>query len=172
MPLNVFWLNCALGLLFFAFGMTDFFDGYIARKRNQVTLLGALLDPIADKFLTLSTLLALLAVGKLSFYWVMVIIGRELFVMSLRLIAAEHGKRISVSWHGKLKTIAQFIYITVAICNPLSGSYATLSQIEDLSLCIALVTTLISAYSYYRSFMRIFPNLIRTKTHNSPLQQR
>lgn len=169
LPLNVLWLNCLLGVLFFAFGLTDFFDGYYARKNNQVTQLGALLDPIADKFLVLSTLLGLLVVGKLSFFWVMIFIGRELFVMSLRLIAAEHGKRIPVSWHGKLKTTAQFMYITIALCNPIIATYAKLTRFEEILLCIAIVSTLLSAYSYYRSFIAIFPDLIHRKSQDTRL---
>ncbi|MGE0010096.1 MAG: CDP-diacylglycerol--glycerol-3-phosphate 3-phosphatidyltransferase [Candidatus Babeliales bacterium] len=169
LPLNLLWLNCLIGVLFFAFGLTDFFDGYYARKNNQVTLLGALLDPIADKFLNLSTLLGLLVVHKISFFWVMLFIARELFVMSLRLIAAEHGKSISVSWHGKLKTTAQFVYITVAICNPLASSYTTFTRIEEILLCIAVVSTLLSAYAYYRSFIAIFPDILYRKSHDTTL---
>lgn len=169
LPLNILWLNCVLGVLFFAFGLTDFFDGYYARKNNQVTQLGALLDPIADKFLVLSTLLGLLVVGKLSFFWVMIFIGRELFVMSLRLIAAEHGKRIPVSWHGKLKTTAQFMYITIAICNPITATYIKFTRLEEILLCIAIVSTLLSAYSYYRSFIAIFPDLIHRRSPNNHL---
>ncbi len=164
LPLNNIWLNCLVGALFFAFSLTDFFDGYLARKHKQVTLLGALLDPIADKFLTFSTLLGLLVVGKLSLYWVILIIGRELFVMSLRLIAAEHGKRIAVSWHGKLKTVAQFLYITIAICNPIAGPYSSLTWFEEILLCFAVVTTLVSAYAYYRSFIVLFPDITRGKS--------
>lgn len=168
LPLNILWLNCIVAAIFFAFSLTDFFDGYFARKRNQVTLVGALLDPIADKFLTLSTLLALLVIHKLSFYWVMIFIGRELFVMSLRLIAAEHGKRIPVSWHGKCKTVAQFFYITIALCVPLSNAPLLLIRAEEILLCLAVISTLLSAYAYYQSFVALLPQLIHQKTVDAP----
>lgn len=160
LPFSLLWINVLLGLLFVGFSLTDFFDGYLARKYEQVTELGALLDPIADKFLCVTTFIALLVVGKLAFYWVIIFIGRELFVMSLRLIAAEQGKRLSVSWLGKLKTAAQLLYATVAIVNPLYGGQAWLGWSEEIILCIALVTTLISAYAYYRSFITLVPGIM------------
>lgn len=153
LPLNLLWANCLLGTLFLAFSFTDFLDGYYARKYGQVTKLGALLDPIADKFLCFTTFIALLVVGKLPFYWVIVFIGREFLVMSFRLIAAEYGKRLTVSWLGKLKTAAQLVYATVAIINPISKNIPLLTESENITLCVALVLTLISAYAYYRSFI-------------------
>src|SRR5947207_15018792 len=77
LPYNIFWLNCTLAVLFFLFGLTDFFDGYLARKYNQVTSNGALLDHVADKFLLYSTLIALIAAHKLYFFWAILWIRSE-----------------------------------------------------------------------------------------------
>src|ERR1700750_3463607 len=91
LPMNIFWLNCILGLLFFLFGLTDFFDGYLARKLGQVSQYGALLDHVADKFLLYSTLVALVAAYKLYFFWAIIWIGREFFVMTMRQVALENN---------------------------------------------------------------------------------
>jgi CDP-diacylglycerol--glycerol-3-phosphate 3-phosphatidyltransferase len=87
LPFNNIFINSFLGFLFFLFSITDFFDGYFARRYKQETQVGKLLDPIADKFLLYSTLIGLLAADKIFFYWVIIIIGREFFVMGLRQIA-------------------------------------------------------------------------------------
>src|ERR1700724_1506290 len=69
-PYNCLHVNIFLACYFVFFGLTDFFDGYFARKFNQETILGAILDPLADKFLMYSALVALLAVGKIYYCWV------------------------------------------------------------------------------------------------------
>ncbi|MDP3889126.1 MAG: CDP-alcohol phosphatidyltransferase family protein, partial [bacterium] len=89
LPFNIFWINAILALFFVMVCLTDFFDGYLARKYKQETVLGKLLDPIADKFLLYSTLIVLLSVHKIFFYWPSILIGREFLVMGIRLIAME-----------------------------------------------------------------------------------
>ncbi|QQR53395.1 CDP-diacylglycerol--glycerol-3-phosphate 3-phosphatidyltransferase [bacterium] len=118
LPLNFFFLNVLLALIFILFGLTDFFDGYFARKWNQVTHLGALLDPIADKFLFCSTLISLLAAGKLFFYWVIILLSREFFVMGIRLIASERGYYIKTLFIAKIKTVVEVFFIASVIINP------------------------------------------------------
>ena len=118
LPYNIFWLNCTLAVLFFLFGLTDFFDGYLARKYNQVTSNGALLDHVADKFLLYSTLIALIAAHKLYFFWAILWIGREFFIMTLRHVALEQNYTITVSSYGKLKTALQIMCLTIIIANP------------------------------------------------------
>lgn len=143
-----------LACCFLFFGLTDFFDGYFARKLNQQTALGALLDPLADKFLLYSALIALLAVGKIYYYWVLVFIGREFFVMGLRHIALEYTIALPVCWSAKIKTAFQFLYITVALLNPYQAygfyyaPYWNASQ--TCLLAIALFLSLMSAWHYYQ----------------------
>ncbi len=154
LPYNIFVINFFLALLFVFFGITDFLDGYLARKYGQETSLGRLLDPIADKFLVFSTLVSLLAIGKIYFYWVIIIIGREFFVMGLREVALTHGFTIPVGMSGKIKTITQFIFLTILILSPhLYFSNATFwRDCELLLLAATLVTTLYSAFVYYQDF--------------------
>jgi CDP-diacylglycerol--glycerol-3-phosphate 3-phosphatidyltransferase len=154
-PANTSIGNGFLAAYFFFFGMTDFFDGYYARKFRQVTVLGSILDPLADKFLMYSTLVALLVVGKIQYYWVLIFIGREFFVMGLRHIACEHQYALPVSWTAKIKTVFQFLYITVALLNPYSPSAWCIAPywngIEALLLMLAILLSLYSAWQYYRA---------------------
>lgn len=157
LPYNIFWLNCTLAVLFFLFGLTDFFDGYLARKYNQVTANGALLDHVADKFLLYSTLIALVTAHKLYFFWAIIWIGREFFIMTLRQVALEKNFLITVSSYGKLKTVAQILCLTLVIANPdhnlnLMVSYWNATELILLSIATAL--SLSSAYHYFLSFIK------------------
>ena len=158
-PYNIFWLNCGLALLFFLFGLTDFFDGYLARKYNLVSATGALLDHVADKFLLYSTLIALVAAHKLHFFWAILWIGREFFIMTVRQISLEHTFLITVSSYGKLKTIIQIMCLTWIIMNPghsLYFSALTWNGIELLLLFLGTTLSLGSAYHYFTLFIQHF----------------
>ncbi len=146
LPLNIFFLNIVLALLFLVLSSTDFLDGYIARKYDQVTSLGRMLDPIADKFLLYAALVALLAAGKLSFYWVIILMGREFFVMGLRQIALEHQCNISVSFWAKVKTLLQIVSLTVVIVNPYyAGSFFQAPRWFAIEWGLLFATTVLSA---------------------------
>lgn len=158
LPYNIFWINCAIASLFFLFGLTDFFDGYLARKYNQVTTTGAVLDHVADKFLLYSTLIALVAAHTLHFFWAILWIGREFFIMTLRQIALERNFLITVSSYGKLKTVAQIACLTLVVANPDHALHLFSSQwniAELFLLIIATALSLISAYNYFVSFMKV-----------------
>lgn len=165
LPFNNLVINSLLGLLFIAFGLTDFFDGYLARKYRQETALGSILDPIADKFLVYSVLIALAVIHKIYFFWVIVFIGREFFMMGLRQIALEHNFSVPVSMIGKCKTTIQMIFLTVVIINPYQSLLFGLhgkelfNTIELITLMLALGFTVVSAYLYYCSFMMQFAKI-------------
>lgn len=154
LPQNSFGINVVLALVFIMFGLTDFFDGYLARRYCQETLLGKVLDPIADKFLVYSTLVALQAIGKIYYYWVVLLIGREFFVMGLRLIALEYKTSVPVSYGGKLKTMIQMILLVVLILNPYQALGLFGAPVwnggEYLLLMTTMVLSLYSAWDYYR----------------------
>lgn len=157
LPLHNLVLNCVLAGIFALLSLTDFLDGYIARTYHQETNLGRALDPLADKFLFYSTLIGLLASGNIFFYWVLLLIGREFFVMSLRQIALEQGFAVSVSFLGKIKTAIQMITLIFIIVNPyhaLKYNDALVWNItESLLLSITITLSLFSAYRYYQVFM-------------------
>ena len=97
--------------IFAVASITDFFDGYIARKRNIVTVFGSFLDPIADKFLVVSSLIMLLAVDRVHPIVVIILVVREMYMTSLRLLALTEGVDVPVSSLGKWKTGSQMVAI-------------------------------------------------------------
>lgn len=97
--------------------ITDFFDGYIARKKNIVTVFGSFIDPIADKFLTVSSLIMLGALGHIPAVIVIILVLREMYMTSLRLLATNEGITVPVNSLGKWKTAIQMIGIPMIMCN-------------------------------------------------------
>lgn len=159
LPYHSMLINACLAFLFGLLSLTDFFDGYLARRYNQESLLGKILDPLADKFLTYCALIALLAAGKIYFYWVIILIGRELFVMGLRHVAVEHGFSVHVSKLGKLKTAIQMVCIACIVLNPYQplGVHALYwNGVEMGLLLVTIVLSLITAGQYYDEFMSQF----------------
>ena len=108
---HITWNYYFATLLFVLASATDFFDGYIAREWNQITLLGGILDPLADKMLTLAAFLGLMMVGEASAWAIYIIIIRELFITGIRTVAVSEGVDVKASWSGKIKTVAQMIAI-------------------------------------------------------------
>ena len=139
------WLNYFAAFIFVVASATDFFDGYIARTFNQLTVLGSILDPLADKMLTLAGFLGLMVLGVASPWAVFLIITRELFITGLRVSAVAEGIDIAASWMGKVKTVAQMIAIGFLL---MGWPFAT----ELLWLAVGL--TLYSGYEYVRDFFR------------------
>lgn len=138
-----------LTILFLIIGFTDVLDGYLARRFGEVTKLGRLLDPIADKFLIVSTLLALLAVGAIGFGWVLILILREIFVMAVRYVACEHGCTIPVSLLSKVKTWLQMMLIAYVL-SPFGVSGGSSALFFYYLLVLATVICAVyAAYGYY-----------------------
>ena len=108
---HITWNYYTASLLFVLASATDFFDGYIARQWNQMTVLGAILDPLADKMLTLAAFLGLMMIGEASAWAIYIIIVRELFITGIRTVAVSEGISVKASWAGKIKTVAQMIAI-------------------------------------------------------------
>lgn len=96
---------------FVAASVTDFFDGYIARKRNIVTMFGSFLDPIADKFLIVSSLIILQALDRIPVLVVIILVLREIYITALRLLASDKGLVVPVGQLGKWKTAFQMFGI-------------------------------------------------------------
>lgn len=136
--------------VFLAAAMTDYLDGYLARKRSQVTTLGKLLDPIADKILISAALVALVQMGAAPAWMVIIVIGREFAVTGLRSIASAEGLTIAASKLGKYKMGAQ-----VACCSLLiAGSRypeSTLVLLGNLMLWVVVALAIISMLRYFRT---------------------
>lgn len=148
LPYNNLQINSYLALVFLLFSSSDFFDGYFARRYHQTSLLGALLDPLADKCLLYATLIGLLAAQKIAFYWVIILLGRELLITGLRHIASEHGFTIPVSYAGKVKTMVTTFCFTYIIINPYQQlGFEQAPVWNGIELVLLLATTIISLYS-------------------------
>ncbi len=129
--------------IFVGASVTDYLDGYIARKNNQVTNLGKLLDPLADKILVLSALIVFTKNNQLSVWIVLLILFRELMITGLRSIAAAEGVIIAAETLGKWKTVSQIIGILVIIIFPFGNIFGTMVML------IPLILTMLSGYEYY-----------------------
>lgn len=113
------WNYWAAGIFFVA-DMTDIVDGYIARKRNQITNFGKLMDPIADKLLFCSAFISMTYNGMLNPLLCIIFVGREIIVSGFRLVTAGSGKVIAANWLGKLKSTLQVIAILATLLgNPI-----------------------------------------------------
>lgn len=133
--------------------LTDWLDGVIARRRNQVTTLGTLLDPIADKLLVAAALVSLLTIDKVAAWVVVVIIGRELAVTGLRAVAAGVGVIVPASRLAKWKTVSQYVAVTMLIVE--KGLISPGFHIAATAvLWVALALTIVSAVDYFSRFFR------------------
>lgn len=133
------------GIIFILASFTDFLDGYLARKNNEQTNLGAFLDPVADKVLVFAALILLAESGIIPSWSVILIIGRETLINGFRLIAIEKGIVISASYLGKLKTVTQMISIILLLFAP---AYGVIEGIGLVVYWIAVAATLISGVEY------------------------
>lgn len=132
---------------FAAASITDFFDGFIARKRGIVTVFGSFLDPIADKFLTVSSLIMLQALGRIPAILVIILVLREMYMTSLRLLASHEGIVVPVNDMGKWKTATQMVGIPMLMCNE-KWWIIPFPQIGISLIYIASILSLWSAISY------------------------
>jgi CDP-diacylglycerol--glycerol-3-phosphate 3-phosphatidyltransferase len=137
--------------IFLIAAVTDFFDGWIARRSNKITRLGALLDPIADKLLMSAAFISLVELGLAPAWMIVIIIGREFAVSGLRSIAAQQGVTIAASPLGKSKTISQVIAISLLILGDQLGRFIMLSK---LSLWAVMLFALVSGVDYFLKFSR------------------
>ena len=140
--------------------ITDAVDGYLARKNNQITNFGKFLDPIADKVLTTSALLAFMSMGLCNIWIVMLVLTREFAIASVRMIAATNGVVIPANVWGKIKTISQMVftilimlmgesyYIIGKVNAELFANLPKLSLISNGLLWITAILTVISGVIY------------------------
>jgi len=149
-------------VIFVAASLTDWLDGRMARRRNQVTQFGTLLDPVADKLLVAAALVALVQVEMIGAWVAMVIIGRELAVTGLRGVALSMGVVVPASKFGKLKTVSQYVAITILILERgVPPEYVRFHLISVGALWGALALTIVSGADYfYRFYLKAGPRAI------------
>lgn len=129
-------------VIFIVASITDFVDGYIARRRGQVTDFGKFMDPLADKLLVMAALVWLVSQGRFPAWALLVIITREFAVTALRLIAVEGGKVIAAGWSGKVKTASTMVGICLLFL-------INTPTVNFLVMAVIILTTLYSGLEYF-----------------------
>ena len=136
------WMWASLGLFIFA-SLTDYIDGYIARKYNQVSDFGKFLDPLADKLLTIAAMVIFCEWGSFPAWALMIVLTREFAVTGLRLVAVGKGKVIAAGWSGKVKTASTMIGLCVLMAFP------TVAVLNWIVIAVIVVTTIYSGVEYF-----------------------
>ena len=144
--------NLVAALMFIIFAMTDWFDGYLARKLNQTSAFGAFLDPVADKFLVCASVLVLVHLQRADVFAALIIIGREIAISALREWMAQIGASRSVAVHmiGKLKTTVQMTAIPFLLFNGQLFGLIDTRFWGNILLWLAVVLTVWSMVYYMR----------------------
>lgn len=147
--------SLAAAVVFVIAAMTDLLDGYLARRRGQVTKLGRLLDPIADKLLVLSALIVLVQVDRVGALVAILIIAREVAVTGIRAIAATEGMIISAEVTGKYKMALQVIAIVLLILEgTVLSEFGNVHLAGIVTLYFSVVLGYVSGVQYVYSFWR------------------
>lgn len=141
---------------------TDVMDGYIARKRREITTLGILLDPIADKLLISAAFISLVQMGLVPAWMVVIIIGREFIVMGLREIASVEGLVIPASPLGKMKMVLQVLAGCAVI---LTAKHIALKPLGTVLLWLVVVSAVISALHYFQMFWSQIDMRVQQRRH-------
>lgn len=149
-------LNILIAAIIFMFAaITDFIDGYLARKYNLITNMGKFLDPLADKLLVGSAFIVMVELAMIPSWMVVVVIAREFAVTGLRLLAVEKGEVIPAGVLGKLKTIFQLVAVTLILLgNPIFEMWNI--PLDNITLWISVILTLASGIEYFKNSLHVF----------------
>ncbi|WP_239993085.1 CDP-diacylglycerol--glycerol-3-phosphate 3-phosphatidyltransferase [Candidatus Methylomirabilis limnetica] len=148
--------NYTAGAIFLAAVLTDWLDGQIARNTRQVTTLGKLLDPIADKLLISTALIALVQVGRAPAWMVVLIVGRELAITGLRTIAASQSVIIHASDFGKYKMLTEVAAVSFLILDwPPEWGFIAIPSLGVLCLWGAIALSIVSGIDYFLKFWKV-----------------
>ena len=139
-------------VLFCVASFTDFLDGYVARKYNQVTDFGKFMDPVADKCLVVAAMLWFVQVGQMPAWAVLVVVVREFAVSGLRMIAADKGRVIAAGWSGKVKTASTMVCIVLMLL-PIP------KELNTICVAVIVLTTLYSGVEYFTKNFDVLANV-------------
>jgi len=148
---------------------TDWADGYFARRRSQVTTLGILLDPIADKLLISASFISLVDMHLVPAWMVVIIIGREFTILGLRNIASAEGFTIAASALGKTKMVLQVCAVAVLIAG---ARHPSLKPFSELLLWLVVISALVSAAQYFFRFWNHLDDRIKQRRKLNMLDTR
>ena len=135
--------------------ITDFLDGFIARRSDTVSSFGSFLDPIADKFLVISCLILLQSMGRINVLITIILVLREVYITSLRLLASERNLTLPVEVLGKWKTVCQMVAIPLLMVHDSIGGLS----LSLLGTILIYIATLLSLYSAFRYSLRIIEKI-------------
>jgi CDP-diacylglycerol--glycerol-3-phosphate 3-phosphatidyltransferase len=140
-----------LGPIFVVASITDFLDGYIARKKNLVTVFGKFIDPLADKLIVMAALLILNDAGIIPVWITVVILSREFIVTGIRLVAVGEGKVIAASKLGKYKTASTMVALVILLFTPYFPgiSYLFIEEVGMYVLYLGTLLTVVSGVDYF-----------------------
>ena len=136
------WMYVSLAIFIVA-SLTDFIDGYIARKYNQTSDFGKFLDPLADKLLVIACMCMLCEWGMMPAWALMIVLTREFAVTGLRLVAVQNGTVIAAGWSGKVKTFSTMVGLCFVMAFP------TVGWLNTVVMVVIVVTTLYSGVEYF-----------------------
>jgi CDP-diacylglycerol--glycerol-3-phosphate 3-phosphatidyltransferase len=153
--------------VFLAAAVTDLLDGYLARRWSQVTTVGTLLDPIADKLLIMAALVSLVWVHRVQAWMAILIVGREFAVSGLRQIAAASGYTIRASELGKTKMTAQVVAISLAIGGI---RWPELRTAALFAMWAVVLFGIVSALDYFRKFWRKVDDQVKRRRRRELLR--
>jgi CDP-diacylglycerol--glycerol-3-phosphate 3-phosphatidyltransferase len=148
------WREMVAVVIFLVAAATDWLDGYLARRRGEVTTLGKLLDPIADKLLTVSAFISLVELRLAPAWMIVVIVGREFAVSGMRSIAAARGVVIAASRWGKFKTVSQVIAITLLILTNTLERWVRFGNLGKAALWVVMILAMYSMFQYFSNFVK------------------
>ena len=148
------WREVVAVMIFLVAAATDWLDGYLARRRDEVTTLGKLLDPIADKLLTVSAFIALVELGIAPAWMIVVIVGREFAVSGMRSIAAARGVVIAASNWGKYKMVSQVVAITLLILTNTLERWVRFGNLGKAALWVVMILAVYSMVQYFIAFYK------------------
>jgi len=142
-------VNLIASGLFVLASITDFFDGYLARKYHQISTFGKFMDPIADKLLVNTLFILFSFQGLVPVIAVLVMIWRDVFVDGLRMLAAEKGRVVAAGYMGKLKTVVQMITIVLILLSNLPFELYNL-PVSSFMIWFSVMLSIISGVNYFR----------------------
>ena len=153
--------------IFLAAAVTDLLDGYLARRWSQVTTVGTLLDPIADKLLIMAALISLVWIHRVPAWMTILIVGREFAVSGLRQIAAASGYTIGASELGKSKMAAQVLAISLVIG---AIRWPALNGVASVAMWFVVLFGIVSAADYFRKFWRKVDDRVKQRRRHELLR--
>jgi len=150
------WIDFLAFWLFLSAALTDLADGYFARKHKSETVLGKLMDPLADKVVVAVALIMLIPMHRVAAWVCFLILARELMVTGLRGVAASSGIVVSASGLGKIKSVLQYTALCVLIFPPTLLPIPFLHQLGQVILLFSMVLTIWSGFDYFYRFQKVF----------------